>query len=178
MLFDNATQTITGVSVKEKGSNYVNPKVVITNGDGSDAKFSIVIRDGSVFSIVVTNAGRGYTYAPTIDIVESDVEAFVESDTIGLPRSISIIDNGGAYHLDKTIASTFNSNFVVSLSGNNYTFKKGEIVVQRLSGSEVARAEVVEFRSGGNLLKLENVQGTLRENVENWSCLPTPRIRH
>ena len=120
-----------------------------------------------VYSLLLfTNAGRGYSYAPTIDIVESDVEAFVESDTIGLPRSISIIDNGGAYHLDKTIASTFNSNFVVSLSGNNYTFKKGEIVVQRLSGSEVARAEVVEFRSGGNLLKLENVQGTLRENVE------------
>ena len=166
VLFDNASQTITGVSVKEKGSNYVNPKVVITDGDGSNAEFGIVIRDGSVFSIVVTNAGKGYSYAPTIEIVEGDVEAFVESNTIGLPRSISIIDNGGAYHLDKTIASAFNSNFIVSLSGSNYTFKKGEIVVQRLSGSEVARAEVVEFRSGGNLLKLENVQGTLRENVE------------
>ena len=32
--FDVATQTIIGVDITEKGSNYVNPKVVITKGDG------------------------------------------------------------------------------------------------------------------------------------------------
>ena len=36
VLFDHASQTITGVRVDKKGSNYVNPKVVVVEGDGVD----------------------------------------------------------------------------------------------------------------------------------------------
>ena len=68
VLFDTATQTITGVDIDKKGSNYVNPKVVIIDGDGFDATFNVVARNGEIFSITVDNPGRGYTYAPTIQI--------------------------------------------------------------------------------------------------------------
>ena len=173
VLFDLATDTITSVRTDNKGSNYVNPKVIITNGDGVDAKFKVVVRNGEIFSITVENPGVGYTYAPEIAIVEADVEAFVESETIGIPRSVSIVNNGGAFHRDRTVSSTFNSKSVLSLSNYTGNFSKGEIVVQRIGSTEVARAVVSEWRFGSNLLKVEKVEGIFREN-ETVQSLNSP----
>ena len=165
VLFDLATNTIVGVRRDSKGSNYVNPKAVVVDGDGVDAKFKIVVRNGEIFSITVENPGRGYTYAPKIEIVESDVEAYVDSNSIGVPQSINIIRNGGAFHLDKTVASTFSTKYVVALKNFSGDFQKGETVIQTIGNTEVSRATVSEWRFGSNLLKLENITGTLRENV-------------
>ena len=165
---------ITGVDITNEGSNYSNPKVVITNGDGVDASFNIVGRQGKVFSITVENVGRGYTFAPEIEIIEGDVEAYVDSDSIGVPKSISITRNGGAYHLDKTVASTFTSNYILSvkpISGSLPTYRRGEVVVQKINNVEVARAKVTEWRDGSNLLKVENVTGIIREDVPITSIL-------
>ena len=104
-MFDSASNIITGVNITNEGSNYSNPKVVIVNGDGVDASFNIVSRQGKIFSITIENEGRGYTFAPEIEIIEGDVKAYVDSDSIGVPKSISITRNGAAYHLDKTVAS-------------------------------------------------------------------------
>ena len=111
--FDVATQTIIGVDITEKGSNYVNPKVVITKGDGSDARFNVIARNGEIASITVDKPGRGYTFTPEIIIIEGDVEAYAESTTIGVPKSVNITTNGGAFHLDKTVSSSFTSNYIV-----------------------------------------------------------------
>ena len=165
VLFDTNTNTIVGVRADELGSNYVNPKAVIVDGDGVDARFKIVVRNGSLFSITVENPGRGYTYAPVIEIVEGDVEAYVDSDTIGVPQSINIIRNGGAFHLDKTVSSTFSSKYVVALKNFSGDFQKGETVIQKIGNTEVSRSVVSEWRSGSNLLKVENVVGSLRQNV-------------
>ena len=165
VLFDVASQTITGVRVDNKGSNYVNPKVVITDGDGVDATFNIVARNGEIFSLTVDKPGRGYTKAPTIQIIESDVEAFANSVTIGVPQSVTFVQNGGAFHLDKTVSSSFTSNYVAVLKDYNGNFRKGELVVQRVNGAEVFRARVAEWRFGSRLLKLENTVGIIRENV-------------
>ena len=165
VLFDTNTKTIVGVRADELGSNYVNPKAVIIDGDGVDARFKIVVRNGSLFSITVENPGRGYTYAPVIEIVEGDVEAYVDSDTIGVPQSINIIRNGGAFHLDKTVSSTFSSKYVVGLKNFSGDFQKGETVIQKIGNTEVSRSVVSEWRSGSNLLKVENVVGSLRQNV-------------
>ena len=173
VLFDLATNTITGVRIDEKGSNYVNPKIIITNGDGVDATFKVVVRNGEIFSITVDNPGVGYTFAPEIAIVEGDVEAYAESQTIGVPRSVSITNNGGAFHRDRTVSSTFNSKFVFALSNYTGNFRRGEVVVQRIANVEVARAKVAEWRFGSNLLKVENVEGIFREN-ETVQSLNTP----
>ena len=130
-----------------------NPKVVITNGDGSDVKFNVLVREGKVHSITVENVGRGYTYAPEIIIVEGQVEAYVESTSIGVPQSVRITSNGGAFHLDETVSSTFRSNYVLALKNYNGNFRIGEQVVQKINGVEVFRATVVDWRFGSNLLK-------------------------
>ena len=83
VLFDTVTNKVVGVRTDNKGSNYVNPKAIVVDGDGVDLSFNVVVRNGEIFSITVDNPGRGYTYAPTIEIVEGDVEAYVDSNTIG-----------------------------------------------------------------------------------------------
>ena len=166
VLFDEITNTVIGVTRDEKGSNYVNPKAVVVDGDGVDLEFNVVVRNGEIFSITVKNPGRGYTYTPSIEIIEGDVEAYVNSNTIGVPQSISITRNGGAFHLDKTVSSNFTSNYVLSLRNFSGNFQKGETVIQRIGNTEVSRAKVSEWRFGSNLLKLETVTGIIREDVE------------
>jgi hypothetical protein len=169
--FDAASQTITGVDITNEGSNYVNPKIVITKSDGSDVKFNVLVREGKVTSITVEKPGRGYTYAPEILIVEGEVEAFVESTSIGVPQSVRITSNGGAFHLDETVSSTFRSNYVLALKNYNGNFRIGEQVVQKINGVEVFRATVVDWRFGSNLLKVENSTGIVREDVSIESTI-------
>ena len=171
VLFDTASQTITGVDITNEGSNYVNPKIVVTKSDGADAKFKVLVRDGKVTSITVEKTGKGYTYAPEILIVEGDVEAYAESTTIGVPQSVRITSNGGAFHLDETVSSTFRSNYVLSLRDYNGNFRIGEQVVQKINGVEVFRATVVEWRFGSNLLKVANSTGIIRQNISIESVL-------
>jgi len=285
--YDTISNIITGVEIVEKGSNYSKPKVIITDGDGSDAEFDIVVRNGEIFSIVVSNPGKGYTYAPTIRIIESDTQAYVSSSTIGIPQSVNIIQNGGGFHEDKTVSSSFSSSYVLNvkatglvislkkpsqLTGQKYwntptyigpftigeevtqkhiddatgaeiidakgivgewngetliisevtfgefvyrpddafynngnyeiygngtttspggitgnpndypnraiitskpidgggevpEYQKGETVIQTIDGVEVLRAKILEYRKGSNLLKIGNIDGTIRENV-------------
>ena len=165
VLFDSVINKVVGVRRDSKGSNYSNPKAIVVDGDGVDLSFNVVVRNGEIFSITVDNPGRGYTYTPKIEIVEGDVEAYVDSNTIGVPQSISITRNGGAFHLDKTVASTFSSKYVVALKDFDGDFQKGEIVTQKIGSTEVSRARVSEWRFGSNLLKVESITGTLRENV-------------
>ena len=165
VLFDDATKTIQSVRIDTVGSNYVNPKVYVLDADGSGAIFKATQQDGKLFSITVENPGKGYTYAPTIQVIESDVELYAESDTIGTPQSVRIIDNGGAYHLDQTVASEVTSKYTLSLRNFNGSFQKGELVTQTINGTEVMRARIAEYKDGSNLVKVEQLQGIIRENV-------------
>ena len=144
---------------------------MVTKSDGSDVKFNVLVRDGKVTSITVEKPGRGYTYAPEIIIVEGQVEAFVESTSIGVPQSVRITSNGGAFHLDETVSSTFRSNYVLALKNYNGNFRIGEQVVQKINGVEVFRATVVDWRFGSNLLKVENSTGIVREDVSIESTI-------
>lgn len=165
VLFDDATKTIQTVRIDEVGSNYVNPKVYVLDADGSGAIFKATQQNGKLFSITVENPGKGYTYAPTIQIIESDVELYAESDTIGIPQSVRIIDNGGAYHLDQTVASEVTSKYTVSLKNFSGFFQRGELVTQTINGTEVMRARISEYKDGSNLVKVEQLQGIIRKNV-------------
>ena len=166
VLFDTNINKISGVRIDSKGSNYSKPKVIIVDGDGTGAKFNVGVKFGEIFSITIEDPGFGYTYAPTINIIETDIESYVESNTIGIPQSISIIRNGGSFHLDKTISSRFTSKYTVSVTSITGSFRKGETAVQKINGVEVSRFVVSEWRNGSNLLKIENISGILRENVE------------
>ena len=185
VLFDLATKVVTGVNITNKGSNYVNPKVIIVEdtGEGAafgasaldpnipsptprrNASFEVIARAGEIYQINVTSPGEGYSSAPKIAIVEGDVKAYVDSSTIGIPQSVRFTNNGSAFHLDRSIASTFSSPYTVSLKSINGNFQKGETVVQKIGNTEIARAKVYEWRLGSNLLKLQSLTGILREDI-------------
>ena len=166
VLFDSISKVVTGVTVTKKGSNYVNPKVVITSTTTSkNATFSVIARVGEIYQINVVSPGEGYTTAPEIEIVEGDVRAYAGSTTVGVPQSVTFTNNGSAFHLDKSISSNFTSQYIVGLKTISGDFQKGETVVQKIGNTEVARAKVTEWRLGSNLLKLQSVTGILRENV-------------
>ncbi len=163
--FDSSTNTIIGVDIENKGSNYVNPITVITDGDGTEARFNTVARNGELFSITVESPGKNYTYPPTVRIIEGAVKLYASSSEIGMPRSVSIIRNGGAYHLDQTVASKITSKYAISLTNISGDFQKGEVVEQVINSVVVFRAYVSEWRFGSNILKLEDTFGIIRENL-------------
>ena len=165
VLYDTVTKSISGVNVTEHGSNYSQPKVVITNGDGQDASFTITSRDGKVLDIQVRTKGKGYTKAPEIAVIEGDVKVFARGSDIGVPKNVSIVRNGAAFHGDKTLYSDYNSSFVYVIKDYPVdAFQKGEVISQTVNNIEVARGKVVEWREGSNLLKVSLTSGAFREN--------------
>ena len=165
VIYDNLLNKLDSIVITDPGSGYSNPIVVVTDGDGSGAKFEATQNNGELFSIVITNPGEGYTYPPSIKVIEGDVQAYAGGNDIGVPVSISIIQNGGSFHLDETVASTFTSKYTATLKDFSGIFNSGETVVQYVGTEEVLRAKVSEFRSGSNLIKLEKIQGVIREGV-------------
>ena len=129
-------------------------------------------RQGKIFSITVENEGRGYTFAPEIKIVESDVEAFANSDSIGIPQSVTFIRNGGAFHLDKTVSSSFTSNYVAVLKNYSGDFRKGELVVQKVNNVEIPY--VFDKRRKGDLAR-SVANNKLATSLLNWK--PTRDIK-
>jgi len=154
---------ISSISVTESGRNYINPIVIV---DGN-AKFTPVIDSGKVTGIIIDQAGSNYTQPPTVVIAESSVDCFLQSVDIGVPRNIKIINNGGSFHNDQTLKSSFRSNYIFTVS--NFTkdaFIVGETIIQRSGGVEVARARVSSWRKGSNVLIVDRVSGIFRENQQ------------
>ena len=132
----------------------------------SKSQFSV----GEINSISITNIGTDYQKIPLVTGVydndgniDTNVLCFLESDNIGVPRSVKILNNGGAFHSDETLSSTFRSNYVFKLSTFDAdAFSIGEEVIQKAGGVEVARARVTSWRS--NILLVDRVKGIFREN--------------
>ena len=162
--YDSNLNVISSVEVTNPGSNYVNPKVVVLDGDGIGAQFAITERDGKILDITITNKGKNYTKAPTISIVESDVKLFAYGSRVGLPKNVRIVKNGSSFHQDKTILPEYTGSYVLVVSGYTKNFLKGERLTQTINGTEVFSALVGEWRNGSNLLKIYNIDGDLRED--------------
>ena len=167
VLYDSEIGAITTVRLDNVGSNFSKPAAVIVDGDGQGALFDVTQRNGKIFSVTIRSIGKNYSYAPKIKIIETDTKLFPMSSSIGVPQSINIIRNGGAYHLDKTVASKLSSQTVVSIEvSDNIKFQTGEKVTQTVNGVEVLNAKISEFRQGSNLVKLKDINGIVREGVE------------
>jgi hypothetical protein len=171
--YNNINKSIDFVTVLDTGKNYSKPKAVVVNGDGYGAVFSVFSRDGKVLQVDVINGGKNYTYAPTVQIIESDVKMYFQSENIGIPRSVEIINNGFDYHLDKTLISNYTSNLVFLLKNHNdHAFLIGEKVVQ----TNIVDGEIVEtaygfvskngWRPGSNILRLENITGSFNQKIK------------
>jgi hypothetical protein len=62
------TNAITGFNLVNGGSGYTTPTVILTGGGGSGAAATARVSNGVVLDLVLTNAGTGYTSAPTVII--------------------------------------------------------------------------------------------------------------
>ena len=161
-----ATSTISdgklvGVSIDFTGSGYSKPIVYV---DGN-AKLRAIIDQGKITGIEILNSGSGYTTAPEVKIAESDVDCLINSNDIGVPRNVNVINSGGSFNGDNTLASTFRSNYILSISNfEENSFAIGETIVQKINNVEVARARITSFRSGR--LSVDRVLGVFRINKE------------
>jgi len=174
--WDSITQSIKGVQINNGGKNYINPKAVVTNGDGVGATFSVTSDVGRITRIDVLSGGSGYTFAPTISVYEGAVDAFFESETIGLPQDISVVSNGGSFHNDETIKSTYRSNYAIIYKGD-VKFFKGERVEQRFGSSLIFSGYIADkgWRVGSNILRLDKVNGVVDTNLRLSSVLDPNR---
>ena len=154
---------ITGVVVTETGKNYSKPVVIVSG----NAVLTAVADAGKITGILIKNSGTGYTEIPDIKIAESDIKCYLNSKNIGIPRNIKLINNGGAYHKDLTLKSSFRSNYILVVSDfATDAFIVGETIIQRSGNVEVARARVTSWRNGSNILIVDRVQGILREGKQ------------
>lgn len=164
VLFDPLTDTIIGAKVTNIGSNYSKPKVVIIEGDGIDAEFGVTSRNGQVLDVFLVNKGTDYTKAPKIAIIESDVKLFATGSRIGRPKNVKILKNGSSFHKDKTLLGEYTGSYTFAVFGyGGSDFLNGEIITQKVGSVVVARATVLEWRHGSNLLKVSKIQGKFRE---------------
>ena len=165
VLFDSVTNTISGAEIVTVGQNYSKPKVVV-EGDGEGAAFDVVTSGGQIFDVIVTNPGRGYTKAPTIRIIESDVKLFAQGNRIGRPKNVKIVQNGSSFHKDNSLLSEYSNSYVFAVFGyGEKNFLLGERVTQTVNGTVVAFGEVREWRPGSNLLKISKINGKFRSDV-------------
>ena len=91
----------------------------------------------------------------------------MNSKNIGIPRNIKIINNGGSYHNDSTLTSSFTSNYILTLSGfEEDSFRLGETIVQKSGSVEIARAKVTSYRKGSNIILVNDISGIFREKQQ------------
>ena len=174
--WDSITQSIKGIQIDQGGKNYINPKAVVTNGDGVGAHFTVVSDAGRITRIDVLSGGSGYTFAPTVSVYEGAIDAFFESESIGLPQDISIISNGGSFHNDATLESSYRSNYAIIYKGDAKFFK-GERVEQRVGSALIFSAYVSDkgWRTGSNILRLNKVSGVVDTSLPLASAMDPSR---
>lgn len=156
-------KNISYVNVLVSGKNYSKPKVVVTDGDGVGAKFSLIIIDGEIAGVKVLNGGRGYTYKPTVKIIESDVKIYFDSDNIGVIKALKFVDSGYNYHKDFTLISSYSSSIILLLKNHeDNAFSIGEKIVQTDSNGNIifsAKVSKNGWRPGSNILRIQEIVG-------------------
>ena len=175
VIYDSLGQKIYGIKIISGGSGYSKPKVRISDGDGKGTEFKVVVVNGVITAINTVRGGSGFTYKPTIEIIETDNLLFAKSNNIGSPQSLTIVENGGAYHNDQTLQSQYTSHYALLVSPNNQEtnaeefnyFAQGQTVVQKINNAVVFSASVSKngWRSGSNILRLEKAVGVLNPSI-------------
>lgn len=160
--WSSVSNNIASLIIKSPGKGYVNPKAVVVDGDGKFASFDITKdSNGSIVSITVSNRGKGYTYKPSVKIIESGNKLYCYSNTIGTAKSVKILNSGKGFNQDFSIKRSFSTPLFLVLRDFTGGFLEGENVVQYDGEVEIARGRVSKFgwKEGSNILKLENISG-------------------
>jgi len=156
------------VTVIFGGSGYIEPKIITIGGDGVPGDYRAVVNQGKVVSVNTIRSGKGYTSPPIFKIIESSHKIYPSSKTIGVAKSVSIINSGKAYSKDTTTLPKYTSTLVVLLSNlTESKFSKNSVVSQtNSSGDIIFTGRVVEtVREGTNIVKFKDVVGQLDESL-------------
>lgn len=157
------------IIINYPGKQYSKPKAVLKSGDGSGLKLEVQSDNGIITAVKIIDGGSGFTYTPSIDIIETDNKLFFASNTIGIPNSVRFINYGSAYFNDDSITSAYESPtvFVVSNFEPN-AFAPGERIEQLINGVVIASARVASngWKIGSNVLRLVDINGVFREGYQ------------
>jgi len=178
--YDSIKKQISGVIINNQGQNYSKPQLVITNGDGTGAKFDIITLNGKIKNVKVTDRGLNYSYKPTAEIIETDVKIYLSSNNIGIPQNVKIIQNGVSFNNDKSTLPSFKSNTTLVLKNiGDKEFSEGEIIYQPSTKSR-ARVSKNGWRSRTNLLKVDRIDGIFvsGESIQGLSSKNTAVIEN
>lgn len=168
VIYDAVDKKIKSIAVLDGGKNYSKPRALVVDGNGKEAEFDIIVENGSIKRVTVTNEGNNYTYKPTVKIIETDVKLFFTSNDIGLPQTVSIVENGFGFHSDKTLYYNFEALTVLLLENfEDNSFSVGEKITQRNNGVQIFSATVAKngYRSGSNILRIEKITGVIDETL-------------
>ena len=172
--YDSITKSIVSATVIEKGSNYVDPKIIIVDGDGVGAVLNPIAVNGQIVRVDVIDGGSGYTFAPTVKVVEGSSKLYARSKTIGVPQTIKMLFNGGAFHNDQSILSKYTSSYTLLLKDfDDYAISPGQNVVQKIGDTTVASGVVANdgWKPGSNILKVRSVVGEFNSNLPIYNDL-------
>ena len=67
--------TLTNVTVNYGGSDYTTPAILLIGGGRSGATAIAHVSNSVIYGIVLTDSGSGYTYAPTVVIIDPNPKA-------------------------------------------------------------------------------------------------------
>jgi len=168
--YDEINQVITGFNIIDGGSNYSKPVAVVTDGDGSGYVYECDTRSGKLTSVRIVKKGQGFTYKPSVRIIESDIKVYLESNNIGLPKNIQISNPGRGFNADESLLSTYKSPTTFVLRNISDKFFFGEKIIQDSTGATAIVSEN-GYREGSNLLKVNSLSGVFKNGEEIKSAI-------
>jgi hypothetical protein len=164
-IYNFESKSVVGFKIINSGKNYSKPVAVVVDGDGFNYDWKCFSSNGNVTKIDVLNPGKNFSYKPTVKILESDVQIYLNSDNIGIPQNVKIVNNGALFNSDKTTLPQYKSNtsFVLKDFGDTI-FYPGEIITQPSTGA-TAKVAKNGWRNGSNLLKVEKIKGVFKADA-------------
>ena len=155
-IWDPINKNIVDVTIVTSGSNYSKPKVVVSDGDGTEATFKVLkTADNKIARVNVINKGKNYSYKPSLKVIEGDLRAYALGDSIGITKNVEIDYNGsGIWNDTSTLRRHSCSDVLIVNTTDN--FLNGEQVKQ---GNSIGRVVPNGWRPGSNILKVSVESG-------------------
>ena len=163
-IWDPLSLKVVGFEILKKGSNYVQPVLVVVDGDGVDYEYECDSLNGELTQVRILRTGYGFTYKPTIKVAEGSVKVYLESSTIGLAKNVTINDPGRSFNADTSTLSNFSTQTTFVLRNISDTFYFGEKIIQPSTGATAIVAQY-GWRKGSNLLKVHSIKGVFESNT-------------
>jgi hypothetical protein len=169
-IWDPVEKVVTGFEIINQGLNYSKPVIILSDSDGVEYEYKASQFLGKLSGIEILNKGSGFTYKPTVKIIESDVKIYLESTNIGLPKNVTINNPGREYNSDESQLGSYKSPTTFVLRNISDKFFFGESITQPYTGA-TAVVSNDGYREGSNLLRVVNINGIFESGYQIKSTI-------